>query len=102
LHLNKLLGNIDPVKHSGLLHKISELKSHKLHVMTKNFITDISLNLQSFSSTDTSISITSASFQHIFEWVVPEIKNMVYIKTKLDSITKIKDIVNPDGSKYYG
>lgn len=101
-HLNKLLGNIDPVKHSELLHKISTLKSHDLHVMTKNFITDISQNLESFSKSDTSISTTSASFQHIFEWIVPEIKNMVYIKMELDSITKVKDIVNPDGSIYYG
>ena len=102
LHLNKLLGNIDPVKHSELLHKISELKSHMLHVMTESFITDISLNLRNFYRTDRSISTTSASFQHIFEWIVPEIRNMAYIKTELDSITKIKDIVNPDGSKYYG
>lgn len=102
LHLNKLLGNIDPVKHSELLHKISALKSHKLHDMTSRFITNINAELKSFTKSDTSISKTSASFQHIFEWLVPELESMVYIKTELDSITRIKDIINPDGSKYYG
>lgn len=65
LHLNKLLGNIDPVKYSELLHKISALKSHKLHVMTKTFINDINDHLENFTRMDTSISTTSASFQHI-------------------------------------
>ncbi|HED38437.1 MAG TPA: hypothetical protein ENI76_09385 [Ignavibacteria bacterium] len=102
LHLNKLLGNIDPVKHSELLHKISALKSHKLHVMTNKFITNINAELKSFTKSDTSISTTSATFQHIYEWLVPELENMTYIKMELDSITKIKDIINPDGSKYYG
>lgn len=93
LHLSKFLGNIDPVKHGELLHKISVLKSKKLHFSSDRFISEFKAELKSFAETDTSLSHTSVSFQHIFEGLVPEFKNMAYVKKELDSITKIKDIV---------
>ena len=47
-HLDRLFGVIDPIKYKSLLHRINNIKSTKLHVMTEKFMENLEVNLKNF------------------------------------------------------